>query len=76
MDEAEAEFNAGFEPAEPQIISCALTLRIGDKQTLLECTCPPGSETRAANALMIEMHERIRAARSRSLAVQPSEATQ
>ena len=48
--------------------SCSLTLRVGDRLTRLDCVCLPGSEYAATNALMGEMHARIKQARNRELA--------
>ncbi len=49
-------------------VPCSLILQIGDKQIRLDCTCAAGAEYPATNALMGEMHDRIKQARNRELA--------
>jgi hypothetical protein len=49
-------------------VPCSLTLQTGERQVRLDCTCHVGSEYAATNALMNEMHDRIKQARNRELA--------
>lgn len=48
-------------------IPCELALFIGDKLVKLECTCEPGAEYVASNALMEAMRDKLKKARHAEL---------
>lgn len=50
------------------LVDCSLILQVGEGSIRLDCTCPPGAEYTATNALLEELRGKIKEARNRELA--------